>query len=89
MSFLSWFFFVIFGGIGLTALPMDLIYIFNTRPKEISKEIYETLKLSVISRANELKILAQQLKQIEIENPLFYKATCKNFINIFYLFLIT
>jgi len=75
MSFFSWFLFVIFGGIGLTALPMDLIHIFKTRPKKMSKEAYDSLKSSVVSRANQMKVLAESLKQIESENPDLYKAT--------------
>lgn len=77
MSFFSWFLFVIFGGIGLTALPMDLIHIFKTRPTKMSKETYESLKSSVVSRANEMKTLAQSLKQLESENPKIQKATSK------------
>jgi hypothetical protein len=39
MSFISWFIFVIFGGIGLAAIPLDLIYDFITRPKSLKKRI--------------------------------------------------
>lgn len=75
MSFISWFFFVIFGGIGLTALPMDLIHEFKTRPKQMTKQVYDALKQSVISRAIEMRNLASSLKQIEAENPNLMKAT--------------
>ena len=77
MSFISWFLFVVFGGIGLSALPMDLIEIFRTRPREMSKEVYEGLRNSVISRANQLRELGNKLKQIETENPNIQKATSK------------
>ena len=33
MSFIGWFLFVMFGGVGLSALPMDLIREFIMRPK--------------------------------------------------------
>lgn len=33
MSFIGWFLFVLFGGVGLTALPMDFIEAFTTRPR--------------------------------------------------------
>lgn len=75
MSFISWFLFVVFGGIGLTALPMDLVHIFTTRPKQMSKETYDALKGSVIVRANQMKTLAESLKRIENENPNIQKAT--------------
>lgn len=75
MSFISWFLFIIFGGIGLTALPMDLIHTYTTRPKEMSKDNYDALRSSVITRANQMKVLAESLKQMESENPNLQKAT--------------
>jgi hypothetical protein len=38
LSFFSWFIFIIFEGVGLPALPLDLIYDFVKRPKKIPKE---------------------------------------------------
>jgi LMBR1 domain-containing protein 1 len=35
MAFVGWFFFVLFGGVGLSALPLDLINEFIGRPKMI------------------------------------------------------
>ncbi len=32
VSLLGWFLFVIFGGVGITALPLDLFHEFRTRP---------------------------------------------------------
>jgi len=32
MAFIGWFLFVLFGGVGLSALPMDLIEEFRNRP---------------------------------------------------------
>lgn len=84
MSFISWFLFVIFGGVGLTALPMDLIHTFTTRPKPMTKETYDALKSSVIVRANQMKALAESLKKIENENPNIQKAT-SNLNNNFFL----
>ena len=80
MSFISWFLFVIFGGVGLTALPMDLVHTFTTRPKQMSKENYDALKSSVISRANEMKALAEGLKKIENEDPNIQKASSNKLI---------
>ncbi len=83
LSFLSWFFFVLFGGIGLSALPMDLIHIFLTRPREMSKEAYNNLKNSIILRANQMKNLAMNIKQMEDDCPNLLKATCKKNKNFF------
>jgi hypothetical protein len=38
VSFVGWIFFSVFGGVGLAALPMDLITAFTTRPKAMSAE---------------------------------------------------
>jgi LMBR1 domain-containing protein 1 len=35
-AWLGFWVFVIFGGFGLTALPLDLIYAFINRPKQLS-----------------------------------------------------
>lgn len=32
LSFVGWIFFILFGGVGLTALPLDLIIEFKNRP---------------------------------------------------------
>lgn len=41
MSFIGWFFFVLFGGVGLSAMPMDLINGFIARPKWVKIENYK------------------------------------------------
>lgn len=44
ISFIGWFFFTIFVGVGMIALPMDLINDFRTRPKPLRKKEYEEKK---------------------------------------------
>ena len=66
---------MLFGGIGLSALPMDLIQIFLTRPKDMPKEVYDKLKNSIILRANQMKSLAMNIKQMEEDCPNLHKAT--------------
>ena len=39
LSFFGYFFFVLFGGVGLPALPIDLILEFVNRPKTVKYEI--------------------------------------------------
>ena len=36
MSFVGWIFFVVYGGVGLAALPMDLINMWRTRPERLT-----------------------------------------------------
>ena len=65
MSFLSWFLFVLFGGIGLAALPLDLIYDFCTRPRKLSTADIERQKTKVVMNANALKELANEVRTLE------------------------
>lgn len=41
LCFLGWFFFVLFGGIGLSAVPLDLILGFVNRPRAIDEHTYQ------------------------------------------------
>ncbi len=43
----------------------------------MTKEIYEALKSSVLLRANKMKALGENLKQMESENQNLQKATSK------------
>jgi len=40
LCFIGWFFFVMFGGIGLSAVPLDMILAFVDRPKPIDEATY-------------------------------------------------
>lgn len=77
MSFVSWFLFVIFGGIGLAALPLDFIYDFCTRPKKISSKDLVKLKEKVGIRAKAIKEIANQCKDMEVNSDVL-KKSCKN-----------
>lgn len=64
MSFIGWFFFTMFVGVGLIALPLDFINEYRTRPKPLSKEEYLEKKeevgnwsMEIISQGEELKKL--------------------------------
>lgn len=54
IAFIGWFFFVLFGGIGLAALPLDLISDFQNRPKGIDLAEYADQKIKLNERANKL-----------------------------------
>lgn len=68
LEFLGWFLFFIFGGIGLSALPMDMIidYFYRPRPRS-AKEIAER-KVALRRRTEELLLFA---KSIEDKNESF------------------
>lgn len=63
LLFLGWFLFVIFGGIGLVALPMDMIidYFYRPRPRP-AKEMAER-KVALRRRAEELLMFAKIVEE--------------------------
>jgi len=64
ISFIGWFFFTMFVGVGMIALPMDLINEFRTRPKPLKREEYEAKKQEIGSWAAEIISQGQALKEI-------------------------
>lgn len=78
MSFISWFLFVLFGGIGLAALPLDLFYDFKTRPKKLTITQMESQKKRIIVESERLKEIANETKALEEKGT--KKKNCKLFI---------
>jgi hypothetical protein len=76
LSFISWFFFIIFGGVGLPALPLDLIYDFITRPKKISKIDLDGVKAKLASDADVMSDIAAEAKDLETNG-----VKAKSFLN--------
>eukprot|EP00949_MAST-11_sp_MAST-11-sp1_P001642 g1642.t1 len=62
LAFVGWFFFVIFGGVGLIALPMDLINNWISRPRAIDVEMYLKRKDQLLQRAIELERIGEMIK---------------------------
>lgn len=62
VSFIGWFAFAIFCGIGLVALPLDLILAFVHRPKFISADVYAHKKLILQRRSMELIELGRTIR---------------------------
>ncbi|DAZ99869.1 TPA: hypothetical protein N0F65_008612 [Lagenidium giganteum] len=61
-SFVGWFGFMIFCGIGLIALPLDMILAFVHRPKFISADVYAHQKLIIQRRSAELLELGRTIR---------------------------
>lgn len=61
MCFIGWFFFVTFGGIGLSALPIDLILSYVDRPKSIDEMTYQQEKRECGNESRELLGRAEEL----------------------------
>ena len=65
LSFISYLLFMLFGGVGIFAFPLDLIYAFCTRPIKIKPAKLEEMKKEIVVTAADLKDLAMQLKKLE------------------------
>jgi LMBR1 domain-containing protein 1 len=62
MAWLGWWLFAIFGGIGLAALPLDLILAYVRRPKHMNAEEFAEAQLSLRERVNELVDIGELIK---------------------------
>lgn len=63
MAFIGWFFFALFGGIGLAATPMDLIRSFTGRPKHMTPEDFQQATESIHKRVNDLVDIGEDIKK--------------------------
>ena len=62
MAWFGWFLFALFGGIGLAALPLDLILAYVNRPRHLDAVEYAELQLSLRERVNELVDVGEMIK---------------------------
>ncbi|GBG26649.1 LIMR family protein DDB_G0293610 [Hondaea fermentalgiana] len=72
LSFIGWFLFALYVGIGLAALPVDLVYGYIYRPKYMSNKVYADTKVSIQKQTAELieagvKLLDQAHKEADGE----------------------
>ena len=65
LSFVSWFVFSFFGGIGLAAVPLDFFYSFFTRPKSMSGRNLKKRKNYLLTELEELKSLGDEINDME------------------------
>lgn len=63
IGFVGWFAFVVFAGIGVVALPMDLILAYVHKPKFIPADVHAKQKLLLQSRTAELLELGSTIKK--------------------------
>eukprot|EP01007_Sphenomonas_quadrangularis_P001578 NODE_257_length_1725_cov_138.060859_g192_i0.p1 GENE.NODE_257_length_1725_cov_138.060859_g192_i0~~NODE_257_length_1725_cov_138.060859_g192_i0.p1 ORF type:complete len:521 (+),score=155.82 NODE_257_length_1725_cov_138.060859_g192_i0:34-1596(+) len=83
LSVIGWFLLLIFGGVGLAALPMDLIQDFINRPKPISLSEYGKEK-SVIARLSQQLIdIGERLENDQKEQGKRIARKLKSRINLF------
>jgi LMBR1 domain-containing protein 1 len=72
LCFVGWFFFVVFGGIGLSAVPIDLILEFIDRPTAIDEKTYQERR-RILGQAAQ-KLLEQANGLQERDGKVAYKT---------------
>ena len=65
MSFISWLLFILFGGIGLAALPLDFFYDFCNRPKHLKGSEIKERKQILLENCEDLRLLCRDVKEME------------------------
>lgn len=70
LAFLGYWIFVIFGGVGLTALPLDLIYSFINRPQMLSSSEAARKKKALKALNTELMDYGRLLKEEQKEGSI-------------------
>jgi len=69
LSLLGWVFFTMFVGVGMVALPLDLINEFRTKPKAISTTHWIEQKDELAKKAVDLISVGESLNKIILKNP--------------------
>jgi LMBR1 domain-containing protein 1 len=77
LAAIGWFFFFVFGGVGLAALPMDLISDFRNRPKPITIAEYAAKKVDIGSRIAKLMEEGKELEERETKGETGVRFTRK------------
>lgn len=62
-GFFGWWFFVIYAGVGLTALPLDLILEYKGRPKRMKKEEFTKARDDLVKELAGLRKMGDDIKE--------------------------
>lgn len=69
MAWLGWFLFSIFGGIGMSSMPLDLLLVFKNRPRYMDAVEFAEAQKSLRDRVNELVDIGELIKIERDANP--------------------
>jgi LMBR1 domain-containing protein 1 len=69
MAWIGWFLFALFGGIGMSAMPMDLIATYKNRPRHMDAVEFAEAQTSLRERVNELVDIGEMIKIERQTNP--------------------
>jgi hypothetical protein len=79
ISFLSWFLFVVFGGIGISAIPLDCIRAFIGRPrKQYTRDEIEMMRYKLIQESYKYKSNLEMFRNENVDNSA--NKACKELI---------
>jgi LMBR1 domain-containing protein 1 len=73
MAWVGWFLFALFGGIGMSALPLDLILTYKNRPRHMDAVEFAEAQMSLRERVNELVDIGELIKVEREANPMMGK----------------
>ena len=62
MAWIGWFLFALFGGIGMSSMPLDLLLLYKNRPKHMDAKEYAEAQMSLRERVNELVDIGELIK---------------------------
>ena len=65
LSFCGWFLFIVFGGIGLSALPLDFINEFRSRPVRLSQEEFANRRSGLLKQVVRLREVGKRLEGLK------------------------
>eukprot|EP00339_Tiarina_fusa_P001214 CAMPEP_0117025234 /NCGR_PEP_ID=MMETSP0472-20121206/18661_1 /TAXON_ID=693140 ORGANISM="Tiarina fusus, Strain LIS" /NCGR_SAMPLE_ID=MMETSP0472 /ASSEMBLY_ACC=CAM_ASM_000603 /LENGTH=558 /DNA_ID=CAMNT_0004731893 /DNA_START=29 /DNA_END=1705 /DNA_ORIENTATION=+ len=74
MAWIGWFLFALFGGIGMSALPLDLINTYKNRPRHMDAQEFAEAQMSLRERVNELVDIGELIKVERDANPMMGKV---------------
>jgi len=80
LGFVGWFFFALFGGIGIASLPLDLILAYRNRPRHMDAVEFADAQKSLQDRVNALVDVGELVKLEREENALNSTKSSKAFL---------
>eukprot|EP01029_Cantina_marsupialis_P029547 TRINITY_DN781826_c0_g1_i1.p1 TRINITY_DN781826_c0_g1~~TRINITY_DN781826_c0_g1_i1.p1 ORF type:complete len:530 (+),score=129.99 TRINITY_DN781826_c0_g1_i1:67-1656(+) len=64
LSFVGWFFFILYAGVGVVTFPLDAINSYRNRPKIMNTNQYFQFKIAIQNRAKQLLEAGRQVKEM-------------------------
>lgn len=85
LTFVSWLIFCLFGGIGLSSVPMDFFISFQKRPKSISNDEIGERKQNLLKEIEQIKLLGDEVDSMEkngIQKKFFFTPAKRKYNRI-------